>query len=111
MRSKVRKMSKAKRMAFREKTFDRQPNCIWCNTKMILRPKHGNRGAIHCMATIEHIVPLSQGGTHHESNLRLAHKRCNVARGSSCPGKAALRKAISLIYDQRETAMPVVVNP
>ncbi|WP_367179785.1 HNH endonuclease [uncultured Paraglaciecola sp.] len=29
------------------------------------------------MATIEHLEPISNGGTNDLSNLRLAHKRCN----------------------------------
>ncbi|WP_367179845.1 HNH endonuclease [uncultured Paraglaciecola sp.] len=29
------------------------------------------------MATIEHLVPMSFGGSNDLSNLRLAHKRCN----------------------------------
>jgi len=31
-------------------------------------------------ATIDHVVPRSQGGSHDIGNLRLAHRRCNLAR-------------------------------
>lgn len=33
-------------------------------------------------ATIDHIVPLMDHGPHDESNLRLAHLRCNTIRGN-----------------------------
>ena len=32
--------------------------------------------------TIEHIVPVSLGGTNDSDNLVLAHRYCNVARGN-----------------------------
>ena len=32
--------------------------------------------------TIDHIVPVSKGGSHEMANLRLAHKRCNGTRGN-----------------------------
>lgn len=34
---------------------------------------------------IDHIIPKSKGGTIAPSNLQLAHKRCNRAKGSSLP--------------------------
>lgn len=32
-------------------------------------------------ATIDHILPLSKGGGWANDNLRLVHRRCNLARG------------------------------
>ena len=32
------------------------------------------------MATLEHLVPLSRGGTYADSNLALACYKCNTAR-------------------------------
>lgn len=32
--------------------------------------------------SIDHVVPLSVGGTHEPSNIRMAHLRCNVSRGA-----------------------------
>lgn len=32
--------------------------------------------------TIDHVVPISQGGPHTFDNLRLAHRSCNTARGT-----------------------------
>ncbi|WP_442972495.1 HNH endonuclease [Rhodococcus sp. BH5] len=31
-------------------------------------------------ASVDHILPYSLGGTHHESNLQLAHLRCNLIK-------------------------------
>ena len=35
--------------------------------------------------TVDHLVPRSRGGGNEPSNLRLAHKRCNVQRGNHLP--------------------------
>lgn len=35
--------------------------------------------------TLDHIVPRARGGNDTEGNLRLAHRQCNVARGSDIP--------------------------
>lgn len=32
--------------------------------------------------TIDHIIPLTRGGTDEATNLRLAHAKCNVPKGS-----------------------------
>jgi 5-methylcytosine-specific restriction endonuclease McrA len=34
---------------------------------------------------VDHYIPLSRGGTNHVSNLRLAHRSCNRAKGSQVP--------------------------
>ena len=35
--------------------------------------------------SIDHLVPRSRGGSDDASNLRLAHRRCNVRRGNHLP--------------------------
>lgn len=35
--------------------------------------------------SVDHVVPRSRGGTNEDSNLRLAHQRCNRQRGSRLP--------------------------
>ena len=32
--------------------------------------------------TVDHLVPLSMGGTHDPSNLRVAHRYCNISAGN-----------------------------
>lgn len=39
--------------------------------------------------TLDHLVPLSQGGPNDPSNLALAHRKCNLKRGTS--GEVQLR--------------------
>lgn len=34
-------------------------------------------------ATVEHIVPLAQGGTHTWDNVAPAHYKCNMSKGDS----------------------------
>ena len=36
-------------------------------------------------ATLEHIVPLSQGGLDNQNNMALAHKKCNQDAGNQMP--------------------------
>lgn len=38
-------------------------------------------------ASLDHVVPLSCGGDHTRANVRLAHFRCNVARGNRPHGE------------------------
>ncbi len=56
--------------------------------------------------SVDHIVPLSRGGTHHLKNLRLLHSKCNQIKGNLLdeefpwPVKAYfwLLKLITLFY-------------
>ncbi len=50
--------------------------CCWCG-----KPMQNERPYKWDYETIEHLTPLSLGGTHAMSNLALAHKRCNEQRG------------------------------
>jgi 5-methylcytosine-specific restriction endonuclease McrA len=68
------KIRKSKRIQIRKFLYALNPNCIWCGQRMELRPKVND---IENAATIEHLVPSSQGGSNELYNLRLAHKRCN----------------------------------
>lgn len=36
-------------------------------------------------ASVDHVVPLSKGGPSTMDNLRLAHRRCNFAKGNRAP--------------------------
>lgn len=52
--------------------------CCFCNTKMLL-----DSGSIpHCrIATIEHVIPRSQGGVNGWKNYKLSCQSCNSLRG------------------------------
>jgi len=41
-------------------------------------------------ASLDHLVPLSAGGEHVESNVALAHLRCNIRRSASGPAQLLL---------------------
>ncbi len=50
--------------------------CCWCGRQMQTeKPYQWD------YETIEHLTPLSKGGTHDMSNLALAHQKCNRERG------------------------------
>ena len=44
----------------------------------------GRKIARHELA-LDHVVPLSRGGPHSESNLRVACKPCNLRKGDKLP--------------------------
>lgn len=55
--------------------------CNICNTKI-----ENHRRFPDCMAaTIEHVIPLSKGGTHTWDNVRPAHAKCNFEKGDALP--------------------------
>ena len=42
----------------------------------------GKEVSVH-EATFEHVIPLSDGGSHTPANVRLAHQACNSTKGST----------------------------
>lgn len=51
--------------------------CCWCGTATVIT--QGDIQEDHS-ATIEHVIPLSRGGTNHQKNLAIACNRCNNDR-------------------------------
>jgi 5-methylcytosine-specific restriction endonuclease McrA len=72
-------------------TLSEQQNhrCCWCGVRMA--DEHGDT-----QATIEHLLPLSLGGTNVEDNLAVACRRCNEDRAACdhCPGALAALRGI-----------------
>ncbi len=62
--------------------------CQLCHKKVDKRLKHP-----HSMcASLDHIIPLSKGGSHIPTNVQLAHKRCNSIKYAGIfPGGEQLR--------------------
>ena len=44
--------------------------CGWCN--QWVKPRY---------ASIDHIIPVSKGGTHTQGNVQLVHYKCNLRKG------------------------------
>ncbi len=90
--------------------------CHWCQRPTLLAddmtPANGCRrtfngdhlvgavvlGRLHLVASLEHLTPLSVGGTYHPDNLAMACERCNVRRSAAPPltpaAKAAARRIL-----------------
>lgn len=64
--------------------------CCWCHHRMSFDyPPLGVKRPDN-LATIEHVIPLSEGGAHDEGNMALACQRCNTTRqGRARPMLAA----------------------
>ena len=64
--------------------FEREMGCCRiCNRKLNLATKHPNP----LSASIDHIVPLSEGGEHSYKNTQLACLECNIRKGNrTLPG-------------------------
>lgn len=37
--------------------------------------------------TLDHVIPISRGGTHTRGNVQPAHRRCNELKGDRLPGE------------------------
>lgn len=61
--------------ATRQRIADRDGLACW----LCLKPLKLGR------ATLDHVTPRSAGGGHEDTNLKLAHARCNWQRGSTLP--------------------------
>ena len=58
--------------AIKKRLFAQSDRCHWCGKQLTKRT-----------ATLEHVLPLAQGGANVEENYALACKECNGARGDS----------------------------
>ena len=63
-------------LPLKNELFSKNNQCCYCGAEMSLHPCDTRA------ATIEHIVPLSRGGKDNRSNITLACKPCNQARGN-----------------------------
>lgn len=63
--------------------------CWLCGQRMVKK-----RGEFNTV-TVDHILPLSRGGTHSKKNLKGACKLCNKARGNKLPAEFFAGMAVS----------------
>lgn len=68
---------KAARYRLREKYGD---NCCHCGKQMLFKRRGDFARLGKFGATIEHLIPVRDGGSNDLDNLRLAHKICNNMR-------------------------------
>lgn len=69
----ARKLNGKERRKLKNKILNRDGNNCWiCNLSFNEED----------LPTIDHIIPLAEGGTHHLKNLKLAHRKCNETRGN-----------------------------
>jgi len=64
--------------------------------KTVARQLHGRVPCWVCAehvapeeASLEHILPLSEGGNSHQDNLAVSHAACNQQRHAACAAKLA----------------------
>jgi 5-methylcytosine-specific restriction endonuclease McrA len=70
----------ARKARVRKRMFKKQKGrCHLCGETMAISPRSSDA---QTYATFDHLVPKSLGGPGALTNLRLAHKRCNVKRGN-----------------------------
>lgn len=62
----------------RQRVIARDTHCVICGQEVDKTIKYPDAWS----ATVDHIVPVSMGGTNEISNLALAHFKCNSGRGS-----------------------------
>lgn len=65
--------------------------CFLCGGPMRKRPNPRFRG-LH--ATLEHVLPISRGGTNRKTNLAGAHAKCNHEKGSMTLDEYRVAKAM-----------------
>lgn len=53
-----------------------------CDTEDVYLNENGKKICGEKYPTIDHVIPRSKGGRHMWSNVKLAHKRCNVIKGN-----------------------------
>ena len=72
------------------KLYQRDAGVCWiCGMECLWSDKEVTQKAIVCgnlYPSVDHVVPLSKGGAHAWSNVKLAHRICNSKRFYSSPG-------------------------
>lgn len=61
--------------------------CYLCQRELGPIYDHSDRHRIR--VHLDHVIPLSRGGTGDDYNLRYVHKRCNLRKGTRTPKEAA----------------------
>ena len=81
-----------------EWTAGRKLACFWCGRPFL--PHHKD-----LEASIEHLFPVSRGGSTQAFNTVVAHAKCNNEHGNKLPDETALRKFLAIRKKDAMTAM------
>jgi 5-methylcytosine-specific restriction endonuclease McrA len=63
--------------------------CYYCG--VAVRQNNGERPEVNEHATLDHLIPLSMGGTNEPGNIVLACRGCNLERGTMDATKFLMR--------------------
>lgn len=70
----------------RDRIIERDGIACWiCGKDTILAEFSTNRNG-PMVASLDHIIPSSKGGTHDDDNLKIACRKCNYKRGNKLNG-------------------------
>ncbi|WP_430497854.1 HNH endonuclease [Micromonospora trifolii] len=82
----------AARKRYRRTFMQHRPPCHICGEPIDWEADHLDPRSL----VVDHIVPVSRGGTHDRSNVAAAHRACNLAKGNGEGDGAKLRRSGSL---------------
>lgn len=73
------------RRDWHKKRFKKQNGkCALCKEPMIT-PYDGHPTNTDFISTLDHIIPLSKGGSDHWENTQAVHYKCNQEKRDKCP--------------------------
>lgn len=86
----------------RRRVLDRYPRCVYCGCEFW---NYWERNP-----TIDHVLPISRGGTKDEKNLVGCCRACNAAKGDRTPEEwaAAILEAAKVIEATNRAIVPFV---
>lgn len=72
-------------------------NCCYCGVEMSFARRPRGAGIAPNRATLEHVLPISRGGTHTLDNTVLACHRCNVSKNDKTLEEYEAWKGVGLL--------------
>jgi 5-methylcytosine-specific restriction endonuclease McrA len=71
--------------------------CVLCHTKIDNSLRIPNPDAV----TLEHLIPLSRGGKHIDTNVGPAHAHCNFEKSNLLMEEYGIRKGLDQMVESR----------
>lgn len=76
---------KNKKEPYTSDKFDSATHCYYCGVELQKLSDPVRRVNADNRKTIDHLIPVSKGGTNEESNLVIACRKCNNLKGDMMP--------------------------